>query len=89
MRWHVLSLPHGNTITPDLALPLPNILRRLFSWYGLNIVVGFRSILKHNEFEVSVGNKKANSITIYVLHLYMCDIVGIFMDNYIWLSYKN
>jgi len=48
MWWDITSLPQGSTITPDLARPLPNILRRLFSWYGLNMVVGLRSILYYN-----------------------------------------
>lgn len=39
------NLPHGKTITPDLARPFPNIFLKLFSWYGLRTAVGFRSIL--------------------------------------------
>jgi len=27
-----VHLPQGKTITPDLARPLPNIFRKLFSW---------------------------------------------------------
>jgi len=45
-RNEMIYKPHGRTITPDLALPLPNIFRRLFSWYGRKMVFGFRSILQ-------------------------------------------
>ena len=31
-KYSKVSLPHGRTITPLRALPLPNIFRRLFSW---------------------------------------------------------
>lgn len=53
-------LPQGSTITPDLARPLPNILRRLFSWYGLKSVVGFRSILRKitEPFKIMKDNTK-------------------------------
>jgi len=51
--------PHGRTMTPDLALPLPNILRRLFSWYGRRMVFGFKSILQvciHTAETISSAN---------------------------------
>ena len=37
--------PQGKTMTPDLALPLPNIFLRAFSWYGLKMAIGLRSML--------------------------------------------
>lgn len=42
----LLHLPHGSTMTPDLALPLPNIFLRDFSWYGLSTADGFKSMLQ-------------------------------------------
>ncbi|KAH3688563.1 hypothetical protein WICPIJ_000444 [Wickerhamomyces pijperi] len=42
----VLPAPQGNTMIPDLARPLPNILESDFSWYGLICVEGFKSIGK-------------------------------------------
>lgn len=44
MPTSVLPAPHGRTMMPDLARPLPNILPSDFSWYGRSAAVGLRSI---------------------------------------------
>lgn len=45
-QWCNKISPQGRTMTPERALPFPNIFLRLFSWYGLSTVDGFRSMLK-------------------------------------------
>ena len=52
----VFPAPHGSTITPDRARPLPNIFRKLFSWYGRSIVLGFKSMLKRKSNFETIGS---------------------------------
>ncbi len=40
----VLPAPQGKTMIPLLALPLPNIFLKLFSWYGRKVAFGLKSI---------------------------------------------
>ncbi|KAG7273671.1 hypothetical protein CRUP_017424 [Coryphaenoides rupestris] len=54
----------GNTMTPERARPLPNILRRLFSWYGRSTAVGFRSMLMSGfTLKMSSGTCKEDEVT--------------------------
>lgn len=45
----VFPAPHGSTMTPDLARPLPNICLKLFSYTLAFIFVSYR-----NEFVITI-----------------------------------
>ena len=53
--------PHGSTMMPLLARPFPNILLRLFSWYGRIRVMGFSAMSKSG-FRVSFRKSYSSNV---------------------------